>query len=77
METLHLVIIALFALLLLSLCVWLLLYLGPNSASRPSSPWYRWHQLLIGLIATLTILLAILVVLSSDPGELDEYLYWL
>lgn len=35
--------------------------------------YYRYHQILIGLVALLSILLAAIIVLSSNPGEPDLY----
>ena len=37
---------------------------------------YRLHQVLIAVIAMLAISLAVIVVLSSDPGDPDYYLFW-
>jgi hypothetical protein len=37
---------------------------------------YKLHQVLVALIAFMIILLALLVVLSSDPGDPEQYLFW-
>ena len=76
MDWLHFIIQALFVLLLASICGWLVIYRRVNPRDIASSPYYRWHQLLIALIALLAILVAVIIVLSSDPGDPDDYLFW-
>ena len=76
MDWLHFTIQALFVLLLASIGGWLLIYRRVNPRDKASSPYYRWHQLLIALIALLAILVAVIIVLSSDPGDPDNYLFW-
>lgn len=76
MDLLQLTVNALFVLLLASILAWILIYRRLNPADRPSSRYYRWHQLLIALIALLATLVAVIVVLSSDPGDPDHYLFW-
>ena len=66
----------LFILLVASIIVWLGIYRRLNPEDLRSSPYYRWHQLLVALIALLAILVAIVVVLSSDPGNPEDYLFW-
>jgi cell division protein FtsX len=66
----------LFVALLASILAWILVYRRLNPKDLSSSPYYRWHQLLIALIALLAILVAVVVVLSSDPGNPDDYLFW-
>lgn len=61
--------------LLLLLCcsaAWMLVYrkLRRDPAHRR---YYRWHQVLVTLIATLAILIPIVVVLSSDPGDPESF----
>ena len=76
MDWLHFTVQAQFILLLASICAWLWIYRRLNPKDLSSSPYYRWHQLLIALIALLAILVAVVVVLSSDPGNPDDYLFW-
>ena len=72
----HSIIVSLFALLLICVFAWLSIYRNMGRADIASHPHYRLHQLLLGLIATLVIVLALLVVFSSDPGPGDDYLWW-
>lgn len=76
MDLLQLTVNALFILLLASILAWILVYRRLNPEDMTSSPYYRWHQLLIALIALLAILVAVIIVLSSDPGNPDDYLFW-
>ena len=76
MDWLHFTVQVMFILLLASICAWLWIYRRLNPRDLASSPYYRWHQLLIALIALLAILVAIVVVLSSDPGDPDNYWFW-
>ncbi|MBT8433452.1 MAG: hypothetical protein KJN95_02240 [Gammaproteobacteria bacterium] len=73
---LHFIIIALFFLLLLSVGFWMLVYrqLDPNNLT--AHPLYKLHQVLVAMIAFMIILLTMLVVLSSDPGDPEYYLFW-
>jgi len=64
-----------FILLLACVGVWWLLYRRVNPANLSTSPYYRWHQVLVVLIALLAILLAVVVVLSGDPGNPDNYIF--
>jgi len=43
--------------------------------SRGASPHYRTYQILIASIAALVIVLTLLIVFSSDPGDPDDYLF--
>ena len=72
---LEFVVNALFLLLLGCIAAWLIVYRRLNPADRTSSPYYRWHQLLVALIAMLAILVAVVVVLSSDPGNPDDFIF--
>ena len=65
---------AAFVLLLASIALWLLIYRRLNPRDLTGSRYYRWHQLLILLLALLAILVAV-VVLSSDPGGPDSYIF--
>lgn len=76
MDWLHFTVRALFVVLLASIVVWLWIYQRLNPHDLASSPYYRWHQLLVALIALLAILIAVVVVLSSDPGNPDDYWFW-
>ena len=76
MDWLHFTVQALFILLLASICAWLWVYRRLNPRDLASSPHYRWHQLLIALISLLAILVAVVIVLSSDPGDPDNYWFW-
>lgn len=73
MDWLHFTVQVMFILLLAAICAWLWIYQRLNPHDRTSSPYYRWHQLLIALIALLAILVAVVIVLSSDPGNPDNY----
>lgn len=73
---LHIVVIAIFVALLLSVIVWWLVYRRFDPHDMQSHALYRLHQVLIAVIAMLAISLAIIVVLSSDPGDPDYYLFW-
>ena len=66
---------ALFVLLLGSIAAWLVIYRSLNPEDLTSSRYYRWHQLLVALIALLAILVSVIVVFSSDPGNPDGYIF--
>jgi hypothetical protein len=63
-----------FVLLLASVSLWILVYWRLSRRDPKSDRYYRYHQILIALIALLSILLAVVIVLSSDPGPPDLYL---
>ena len=71
MENLEIFVNTLFVLLLASITAWIAIYRRLDPKRAPGDRYYRWHQVLIGLIALLAILLAVVIVLSSDPGEPD------
>ena len=70
----HLLIVVLFVLLLASGYYWLLLHRKHGSIMGRTHAKHRHYQILVGLIATLVILLALLIIFSSDPGIPDDYL---
>ena len=72
---LEFVVHALFILLLAAIIAWLMIYRRLNPEDLSSSPYYRWHQLLIFLIALLAILVALIVVFASDPGLPEDFIY--
>jgi hypothetical protein len=72
----HSIIVSLFVLLLLCVFCWLYIYRSIGQGSPINHPRYRLYQSLIGLIATLVILLTLLIVFSSDPGVPDDYMWW-
>lgn len=76
MEPMQLIVNGLLLALLVTTLLWWRLYrrLKPNLPQRGRD--YRLHQVLIGTIATLTILIAVLIVLSSDPGNPDDFQFW-
>lgn len=76
MDWLHFSIITLFALLGVSVAAWMIIYRRLNHDNLPANRYYRWHQVLVAVIALLTILVAVMVVLSSDPGDTGDYLLW-
>lgn len=76
MNPVHLSIIGLFFLLLIVIGVWLLIYRKLDKRDPSKHPAYRSHQWLVLAIATLVILLTLLVVLSSDPGNPEDYQFW-
>lgn len=65
---LEFVVHTLFILLLASIIAWLIVYRRLNPHDLSSSPYYRWHQLLVALVALLAILTTLVVIFSSDPG---------
>jgi uncharacterized membrane protein len=65
---------AIFILLLASITLWILVYRRLDRRQPGKDRYYRYHQVLIGLIALLAILLGVIIVLSSDPGGPDLYL---
>ncbi len=73
MEPVHLIVNGLSLALIVVTILWWRLYrrLGP---APPRARAYRLQQLLIVLIATLTIVVALLIVFASDPGNPDDYL---
>jgi NhaP-type Na+/H+ or K+/H+ antiporter len=71
----HFIIVALFVLLLVCVFGWLYIYRSIGQGNPINHPRYRLYQSLLGLIATLVILLALLIVFSSDPGNPDDYLW--
>ena len=75
-DMLHFIIIALFVLLLLSVICWMLVYRQFDPKTMKAHPLYKLHQVLVALIAAMIILLTMLVVLSSDPGDPEQYLFW-
>jgi hypothetical protein len=75
-DMLHFIIIALFVLLLLSVGFWMLVYRQFEPKNLTAHPLYKLHQVLVAVIAFLIILLTMLVVLSSDPGEPENYWFW-
>lgn len=72
----HSIIVSLFVLLLICVSGWLSIYHSIGQSNPSNHPQYRLYQSLLGLIATLAILLALLIVFSSDPGNPDDYLWW-
>lgn len=73
---LHFIIVALFVLTLLSVVCWMLVYRQLDPKNLTAHPLYKLHQVLVALIAFMIILLTMLVVLSSDPGDPENYLFW-
>ena len=71
----HQLIVALFVLLLACGFYLLLLHRKYGSSMSRTHPKYRHNQVLIGLIATLLILLPLLIVFSIDPGTPADYLW--
>ena len=69
MDWVELFVNAIFLLLLASITAWITVYRRMDPKQAQNDRYYRWHQILIGLIALLSILLAVVIVLSSDPGE--------
>lgn len=71
MENVEMFVNAMFLLLLASITAWVMVYRRMDPKRADNDRYYRWHQVLIGLIALLSILLAVVIVLASDPGEPD------
>ena len=67
---------ALFSLLGVCILVWLIIYRRLNPHDLQSSPYYRWHQVLIALIALLAILVSIVVMFSIDADNTGDYMLW-
>ena len=77
MDWTHFAVLFCFALLCAAVLAWLRLYRyfggeGPPPDSRHRRSW----QLLIAAITALLILIAVLIVLSSDPGDPQDYYLW-
>ena len=72
----QLVVHLVFILLLLCIAAWLLIKRKLDRQNPSAHPRYRQFQVLTGLIATLIMLLALLIVFSSDPGDPENYLWW-
>ena len=77
MDWAHFTVLVLFVLLVASLLAWFRLYRHFGGEGPPPDSRYRlgW-QLLLVAIATLLIVIAVVIVLSSDPGDPDDYLFW-
>ena len=75
MDWAHLLVQLVFILLLASITAWLIIYRRLDPRDQSGNRYYRWHQVLIGLIALLAILVAVVIVLSSDPGNPDNYTF--
>lgn len=71
---LEIVVDSMLLLLLASVASWVWIYRRLDREHPAHDRYYRWHQLLILLIAALAILLGVIIVLSSDPGGPDLYL---
>ena len=76
MDWLQITVELLFVLLLASIILWIGIYRSLNPEDLRSSRFYRWHQWLVALITMLTIVVALVIVLSSDPGDIEDYLFW-
>lgn len=63
-----------FLLLLASIIAWILIYRRLDRQEPHNDRYYRYHQVLIGLIALLAILLALVVVFGSTPVAPDLYM---
>ncbi|MGD8349875.1 MAG: hypothetical protein PVI79_11585 [Gammaproteobacteria bacterium] len=74
MELPEIVVHATFLLLLASISLWVLVYWRLYRRDPENERYYRYHQILIGLVALLSILLAAIILLSSNPGEPNLYL---
>ena len=72
----HAIVLALLFGLAVATLAWWRLYRGHGSSPPREPRAYRLHQLLVAAIAALTIVIAMLIVLSSDPGNPEEFLYW-
>ena len=74
MDAAEILVNTIFLLLFASITAWIAVYRRMDPKRASGNRYYRWHQVLIGLIALLSILLAVVIVLSSDPGEPGLYL---
>ncbi len=72
----HFVIIALLLLTIACAIGWFTIHRRLDPENRTSHPHYRAYQVLIASIAGLLIVLTLLIVFSSDPGNPDDYLFW-
>ena len=50
--------------------------LGNSDLEKAGDSLARAHQLLTPLITGLLILVALLIIFSSDPGDPEDYLFW-
>ena len=73
---LHAIIIGLFLVTIACSIAWLRIYRQLDPADRSADPRYRYYQVLTGAIAALVILVTLLVVFSSEPGNPGEHLFW-
>jgi divalent metal cation (Fe/Co/Zn/Cd) transporter len=73
---LHSVIVGLLLLAIACAIAWLKIYRLLDPANRRAHPGYRYYQVLTAGIALLVIVIALLIVFSSDPGNPDDYLLW-
>ena len=73
-ELLEIIVHSTFLLLLASISLWILVYWRLYRRDPENERYYRYHQILLVLIALLSILLAAIIVLSGNPGSPDLYL---
>lgn len=73
---LHSIIVALLLLTIACAIGWFMIHRRLDQENRAAHPHYRTYQVLIASIATLVIVLTLLIVFSSDPGDPDDYLSW-
>ena len=73
---LHFIIIALLLLTIACAIGWFTIHRRLDPDDRTAHPHYRAYQVLTASIAALVIVLALLIIFSSDPGDPDDYLFW-
>ena len=73
---LHAIIIGLFLATIACSIAWFRVYRLLDPEKRSADPRYRHYQVLTGAIATLVILVSLLIVFSSEPGNPTEHLFW-
>jgi len=73
---LHDIIITLLLLTFACTIGWFMIHRRLDPDNRTAHPHYRVYQVLIASIAAMVIVLTLLIVFSSDPGDPDDYLFW-
>lgn len=72
---LHSIIVAMLLLTIACTIGWFTIHRRLDPENRAAHPHYRTYQILIACIAALVIVLTLLIVFSSDPGDPDDYLF--
>ncbi len=71
---LHSILVALLLLTIACVIGWFAIHRRLDPENRAAHPHYRTYQVLIACIAALVIVLTLLIIFSSDPGDPNDYL---